>query len=359
MADGEFVAVWVQPAAVGPGELRMRRLDKQGALSGAETLVAASGSLPDVAALADGGFVVTWTDWRTIDDRQGHLQVFNADGSRRSGIVTLAGGPFTSYVARAVGLADGRFVVAASALAGRQGTDIGTVQLFSREGLVLAQPVVVNTNPADNRTHILGIIAAPSEAGFAAAWTTSSPTGSELRLGLFGQDGRPAALVTVDAGPAEKRTPALARLANGNLVIAWAAFDSGVSGSTQTLWVERLDRDGRSLGRQAVPTGAVDRPFRLDVAATGNGGFVVASSTSVDVSLGLNRRTVTTQAFDAAASSLGAAETVAVFDLPSLALSGLETLNLAGAAGAAGGQYVLLYGSYSAATDWDVMAAIR
>lgn len=356
LSGGGFVAVWVHPSASGPGEVRMRRFDARARPVGGETVVTTSGTVPDVAALADGGFVVTWTDVGAGADETGTVQVFDSQGAPRGAATTSRLAPF-GYTARPAGLRDGNFVIAFDGLSGRQGTDFGALQVHGPDGRPLNQPVTVNDDPADNRTHVLGIVASPRDGGFAAAWAVSAPAGSQVLFGLFGADGNPVAgFVSVDAGPAEKRFPSLATLADGSFVLAWAAIEAGAGGSSHTLVVERLDAAGRSLGRQTVATGPLDRPFELEVAATGDGGFVVASASTVATGLGENQRTVTAQRFDAGGRAAGAAETIAQFALPSLALGVLDSLDVAGAGG---GEYVLVYGRHSPATDWDVDAAVR
>lgn len=355
LSDGGFVAVWVHPSAVRPGEVRIQRYDARAGALGVETMVTSSGTQPGVAALADGGFVVTWTDLPTPLTRRGHLQVFDAGGNPRGGVSTIADAPL-KFVAHPVGVPGGGFVVAFTASAAG-GIEYGALQLFSADGQAVNQPVTVNDDLADNLTHVLNIVASPLADGFAAAWDVSAPSGSRIMLGRFGIDGNPRApFTTVDSDATEKRTPSLATLGGGQLVLGWAAFDAAPSGTTRTLQMTRLDAAGRPLGRQAVATGPLDRPFELDVAATADGGFVVASSTMVDAGQGANQQTVAVQRFDAAGAPLAEAEIIAQFAVPSLALGALGSLD---AAGAGDGQFILSYGSFSPAADWDVRAAVR
>jgi hypothetical protein len=356
LSGGGFVTTWTHQTGTTPAtEVRLQRFDVDARPAGDEKVVAASGSLPGVGALADGGFAVTWTETTAVEQR-GLLQLFDADGTAR-GPATPITASLGTFAARPVGLPDGRLVVASDSRAGTRGTDIGSLQLFTAQGTPVAPAVQVNESPADTLTHVLGTVAAPLGPGFAAAWAVSSPTDSRVVLGLFGADGHPASPFVTVASGAQMRSPSLTTLSDGKLALAWVAFDTGPSGAlAPTLWLQRFDSGGGPLERQSVPIGLVDRPFAPHVASTLDGGLVLTWSVTQDLAPGTTQRVVSTQRFDASGQAVAAPVVVRQVTFPSIAQGADESLDVTGARP---GQYFLVYGSYSVETDWDVLAVIR
>ncbi len=125
LADGRFVVAWTDGGASGgdtsSDAVRAQVFNADGSKSGAEFLVNTTTtngqSEPTITALADGRFVVAWTDGSASGgDTSGcavRAQVFNADGST-SGAEFLVNTTTTSgqFEPTITALADGRFVVA-------------------------------------------------------------------------------------------------------------------------------------------------------------------------------------------------------------------------------------------------------
>lgn len=124
LADGGFVVTWIdyQPATDDPSgqASRAQVYDAAGNRVGAEILVntttGANQSGPRIAALPDGRFVIAWTDdSMTVDDLglAVKAQLFNADGTK-SGAEFLVNATVEAnqYLQSISALADGRFVLA-------------------------------------------------------------------------------------------------------------------------------------------------------------------------------------------------------------------------------------------------------
>lgn len=117
LSDGRFVATWTHWST--NAEIRAQIFDAEGNRSGSEISVSATtpsvAFTPSVAALADGRFVVTWYDQRGADGDPGdsiRAQVVNADGTLL-GLKFLVNttGLSIQNVPSVTALADGRFVV--------------------------------------------------------------------------------------------------------------------------------------------------------------------------------------------------------------------------------------------------------
>ncbi|SIS66836.1 hypothetical protein, partial [Insolitispirillum peregrinum] len=120
LADGGWVVVWQSKDQDGSGwGIYGQRFNADGTRSGDElrvnSLTAGDQTVPSVAALADGGYVVAWTG--AGNDKDIYLQRYNASGAAVNTQVTV------NLVATSAqdfptvcGLPDGGYVVAWSSL---------------------------------------------------------------------------------------------------------------------------------------------------------------------------------------------------------------------------------------------------
>ena len=118
LADGGFVVTWTDYSSPG-GDIKMQLFDAAGAKVGGETLVnsrtANSQIFSDVAALANGGFVITWQDEPGDVPNAGlfdiKAQVFSAAGLPVGGELAVSLAANGQWVPRAAALSDGGFLV--------------------------------------------------------------------------------------------------------------------------------------------------------------------------------------------------------------------------------------------------------
>jgi Ca2+-binding RTX toxin-like protein len=114
LADGRFVIAWTHekswsPTDAGYQDIRAQVFNADGTKSGRELLVNTSSvgvqSKPKITALADGRFVIAWSDFDG-----GQAQLFNIDGSKEGSIfqVTNSNSDTPGSITT---LADGRFVI--------------------------------------------------------------------------------------------------------------------------------------------------------------------------------------------------------------------------------------------------------
>ncbi|HZH27708.1 MAG TPA: calcium-binding protein [Azospirillaceae bacterium] len=193
LADGGYVVVWqssqgeTEGAPSGWG-IKGQRFDATGAKVGGEFQVNAATAgdqyYPSTAALADGGFVVVWGSLH--DDVEGdvYLQRFDAAGAKVGGELRV--NTYNWYYQGrpdVVGLADGGFVVAWESRH-QDGSEYGIyAQRFDAAGTQVSSEVRLNDTTAGDQVNV--VLAARSDGGFSAAWTSGDQSGNGA--GIFGR----------------------------------------------------------------------------------------------------------------------------------------------------------------------------
>ena len=167
------------------------------------TTLGNSQTRPNITALADGRFVVVWSDISLSPDDPSSLavraQVFNADGSH-SGAEFLVNTTTTGSQAEQsiTALADGRFVVAwtddSHSTANPSGIEV-LAQVFNADGTRSGAEFLVNTTTPGFQSQ--PSITALADGRFAVAWhdisaSPDDPSGSAVRGQIF--DPREAAV---------------------------------------------------------------------------------------------------------------------------------------------------------------------
>lgn len=186
LPDGGWVVAWTSYAADGTTlDVRMRRYNAQGVTSGDDIVVNSTTggdqSYPAVAALADGGWVVSWQSSHEGADSGIYAQVYNADGIRRGGefhVNTYTNGKQVS--AKVTGLADGGFVVGWES-AGEDGSGGGNyLQRFDRNGVPVGGEFRLNETTDGDQAAIR--LAARPDGGFLATWSSDSLSSSQWNI---------------------------------------------------------------------------------------------------------------------------------------------------------------------------------
>ena len=205
---------------------------------------------PDIAPLADGGFVVTWTRDQDSDDADFdvHLRVFNADGSPRTEVdgvtLTIATDARRSSVA---GLADGNFVVAWEQTPDEGGDIDLYFGRYDTTGELIGSFVPIADGFGDQYdVQLLAL----QDGGFAAAYTnTGAPFGEadDISFRIFNADDTPRTLATMAnfSGVAGNQiVPSLTQLSNGYILVGW---NDGFA-LTYQLFTSDGDPVGENLG---------------------------------------------------------------------------------------------------------------
>jgi RTX calcium-binding nonapeptide repeat (4 copies) len=311
LGDGRFVVTWTDNSLTGGdtsgAAVRGRIFNADGSQSVPEFLVNTT-TLNDqtysrVTALADGRFVVTWSDAsQSGGDTDGFAvrsRVFNADGTQSVpeflvNTTTLN----TQFFSNVTALADGRFVVTWSDYSATGGdTSFGAVRsrIFNADGSQSVPEFLVNTTTPNYQNG--GDITTLADGRFVVTWGDSSQTGGDIsgqavRARIFNPDGSqsvPEFLVNTTTlnDQSESRVTALA---DGRFVVTW--IDSSQTGgdtSSNAVRGQVFAANGTKSGAEfLINTTTLDSQIQVAVIARPDGSFVVTwtdfSATGADTS---------------------------------------------------------------------------
>ena len=255
LADGRFVVAWADNSASG-GDIftyavRAQVFNADGSTSGAEFLVngttVGSQYQPTITALADGRFVVAWTDTSASGgDTSGvavRARVFNADGSTPGAefLVNTTTAGLQSFPT-ITGLADGRFVVAwvdTSLTGGDISGEAVRAQVFNDDGSPSGAEFLVNTTTVGQQSE--PSITALADGRFVVAWRDGSLSGGDtsslaIRAQVFNANGSTsgAEFLVNTTTASHQREPTITALADGRFVVAWRddSFSGGDTSSS-------------------------------------------------------------------------------------------------------------------------------
>lgn len=290
---------------------------------GSEFLVTATTSVdePTVTALANGRFVVAWTDDRDIDPRYPQdnpwrteifSQVFNSDGSRHGNDFKIN---TTTWLHQnepnIAALADGRFVASWTDFSLQGDRDSAGIrgQILNSDGSLSGIEFLVNTRTSNQQ--ISPVVSSLSSGQFVIAWVDNGRSnGPAIAAQIFNSNGtRSGGEILVDevfAG--ESNSPQITGLSNGNFVVSWQSSNSsGGDTSPSVIRARIIAADGSRLGSELqINSTTAYEQMEPSVTALANGRFVVVwtdNSRAYDVAyVGADVRA---QVFEADGSALG------------------------------------------------------
>ncbi|MDD3329415.1 MAG: PKD domain-containing protein, partial [Zoogloea sp.] len=298
LPGGGFVVVWTsndfQVDTSGDGVFMRRYLADGSPAPEGEVLVNTSISgnqyQPAVSQSQDGGFIVAWYSDGELGGAYYDVffQRFDATGNKL-GVETRASTPVPAnpYIAEyepAIALLNdgsGDFVLTwTDNTADGSGSGIFG-QRFNADGS--ADGAQFRVNSYIDSTQAQPAMAALGAGAFVVVWTSYGQDGSSQ--GIYGQRydaaGNPAgAEFRVNYTIAgDQLRPAVTGLTNGGFVVTW---DDG-----SNVWLQQYDAGGRAVDSQ-VPINNVSTEYGADVAATADGGFLVAYTGYRDTANGGN-----------------------------------------------------------------------
>ncbi len=298
LPGGGFVAAWESNGSSGSdtslSSVQARRYDAGGAAAGEQlqvnTLTLGGQGRPQVAALADDGFVVVWHSLRqsgTTDLRANvQAQRFDAGGTPAGEQFRVNTNTAGNTQAAVTGLSDGSFVVVwKGSDAGGSDTWNGSIQAqrFDAGGTVLGAEYQVNTYTTGDQRY--PAVAALPDGGYVVAWESWGSHGSDTDQSSV--QGQRYAAGGAAVGPQfqvnshiyrTQQEAAVAALDNGGWVVSWrtGAYADGLS-----IRGQRYAADGSALEGElqlSLPSAAANT--RPSVAAQDGGGFAVAWQSS-------------------------------------------------------------------------------
>ena len=186
LANGDYIVTWEsynQDSSNTYG-IYARQFAANGTPRGSEyrvnTTITGSQELPSIAALADGGYIIAW-DGVGAGDTQGiftqRYDAFNhAVGGETLAVPGFYATSYDQYYANVAGLADGGYIVSWTSLS-QDGDSFGIfAQRFDDEGHAIGDEVQLNAYTTGDQYR--SIISAVGDGGYVSAWTSLSEDGS-------------------------------------------------------------------------------------------------------------------------------------------------------------------------------------
>jgi hypothetical protein len=287
--DGGWVVSWTSYGQDGSsGGIYQQRYNANGTKFGSETLVPTSTAnsqfQSQIAALDDGGWVVSWTS-NSSDPAIGsqiRFQAYNPDGTKQGvetqANTTLPGEQSTSSV---TGLTTGGWVITwqgedGDTSDGDSGFDIYQ-QVYNSTGGKVGSETVVNTFGTSHQFD--SNVAALAGGWWAVTWASYGHAGdpSGIYAQIYNSDGSKwgSELHVNTYTSGNQYDPEITRLANGDFIITWESQDQDKPGG-YGIYQQRFDADGGTDGieRRVNKTVAGDQDSS-DVTALPTGGYVV------------------------------------------------------------------------------------
>ncbi|WP_457767705.1 calcium-binding protein [Cyanobium sp. ULC084] len=317
LSDGRFVITWTDLSGSGGdasgSAIRAQVFNANGNKAGAEFLVNTTTInnqyQPSTTALADGRFVITWTDFSaSASDTLGtaiRAQVFNANGSKAGTefLVNTITADF-QYEPSTTALADGRFVItwrddSANATGGDTLGPAVRAQVLNANGSKAGTEFLVNTTTPNLQYE--PSTTALADGRFIITWRDESETGgdisgSAIRAQVFNANGSKAGaefLVNTTTTNTQQN-PRTAGLTDGRFIITWTDSSASATGGDNlgtAIRAQVFNANGSKAGTEfLVNTITVNSQFQPSTTALADGRFIItwtdssASTTGGDTS---------------------------------------------------------------------------
>ncbi len=285
LADGTLVIAWTVFDRDGlDGDIQFRRLTAEGETIGfdqrANTERTGGQTDPSIAALADGGFVITWQSAGQDGDGTGiFAQRFTSDGvAVGSEFQVNSNTAGDQQAATVTGLADGGWVVAWVDV-GQDGSAEGIYQQrYSALGVPQGSETRVNSATLDAQDE--ASIAALQNGGWVVTWASRHPGDNsedarEVFMQRYDAAGSPVGAETqVSSTGTGDDAPAVATLNNGDYVVAWFT-NNGAPGDVFFRIYSEAGVDQSGIVNATAGTIA-DTPGYPAITALADGGFAIS-----------------------------------------------------------------------------------
>ncbi|MGL4973909.1 MAG: calcium-binding protein, partial [Bosea sp. (in: a-proteobacteria)] len=280
---GGYVVIWSSNNQDGDGYgVYMQLHDASGTKVGTEALVntvtALNQSLPSVAALSGGGYVVSWTSINQDGSNAGiFMQRYDAAGTKL-GVETLvntttAGLQFDPTV---IALTGGGYVVSWQSFS-QDGGGFGVyMQRYNSSGVAQGTETLVNTTTANDQSRPCA--AALADGSFVMIWTSLAQDGSAegVYMQRYSALGVKLGVETrVNTATTNNQfEPSVSALSDGGYVVTWTS--SFQDGSGQGVYMQRYDASGTAQGAETrVNTTIPSDQLQSSVSGLQGGGYVV------------------------------------------------------------------------------------
>ena len=295
LPDGGFVVSWMsygQDEINDSQGVYAQRYAANGAPVGGEFRVnsttVSDQSYSSITALSDGGFVVTWLSLNQDDGSSSgiYAQRYTANGTPVGSEFPVNSATVNGqYYPTIAALSDGGFVVSWESYL-QDGSGYGIyAQRYAADGTPSSDgEIPVNSTKVNSQQD--PTIAALTNGGFVVSWASYNQDGSgwgiyAQRYAANGQKIDGEFLVNSDNTAGDQIHPSIAALSNGGFVIGWQSPDGDGDG----IYAQRYDADGQKVNYSSGfnnfyqfrvnnnTTGSQNDPM---ISALPNGGFVTS-----------------------------------------------------------------------------------
>ena len=287
MTDGSYVVTWAGTGSNALASVFAQRFDAQGQGLGGQVTVntpaAGTAKDPDVAPLANGGYVVSWS----VDQPTGvkfaiHAQRFTIAGAKVGGDTIITSDPVYEQEVSQVAPWNGGYLTVWESNNAQPPTANGYgvhAVLADSAGAVNSQDLRVNlTRLLDQLDPALATFPSANGAstGFVVAFETPDTSGFGIIARTYDASatGAPAEFLVNTTQGGEQRDPAIAVLAGGDIIVTWTS--TGQDGSGDGVYLQRFTGAGVRIGAETlVNTTLAGDQGHAQIAALIDGGFVV------------------------------------------------------------------------------------
>lgn len=283
LSDGGFYVTWTSAQhVIGGGRyngIMGQRFDAQGQPVGAEVAISSATALHRQTAtttkLADGGFIVTWSQQITGGSYQAiYARRFDAQGQPVGGEFRAdPGSAFVRIAPIAIGLPDGGFMIAWES-SGEDGSGYGLyAQRFTSAGVVSGAQFRLNATTAGHQEYLGSVLLDDGSVLF--VWSSNGQDGSGwgVYTRRFAADGTPLSGETlVNSVTSDNQFDAsVTKLTDGTVIVAW------YNRIGRNISARRLAADGTVLGAEFMVNATASQGYEqseVAIHALPDGGFV-------------------------------------------------------------------------------------
>ena len=232
LADGQFVMSWQSNDNGSNYDIRARIFNADGSAVGPDFVASTSNAYdqfsPTIAALADGRFVMSWQSSDNGSNYDIRARLFYADGTAAApDFVASTSNASSQSLPSIAALADGRFVMSWYSFDNGSNNDI-RARIFNADGTAAGPDFVAGTTNANSQLN--STIAALADGRFVMSWQSNdNGSNTDIRARIFNADGTAAGndFVVSTSNANSQLLPTIAALADGRFVMSWQSNDNG------------------------------------------------------------------------------------------------------------------------------------
>ena len=286
LANERFVVVWESDSGPNRADVFAQLFSSSGARFGVNFPVSAGRgkqTVPAVAALTDGSFVVVWVSDTQNPNGTVYGQLFAANGTYLGRPFRIGDPSSAQATPQVSALSDGGFVVVwASSPDGSSDSSYDIVgRRFSVDGTGVGHQFRANKDRAG--AQMRPSVAGRADGGFTVVWDSAEDDGSGgtdyfIRGQSFAADGsRSGVGLIVKRGVSELKRPRIATLVGGGFVVTWEAANRRLT-PVSNVYAQRYSEADTQVGGLIRVHQSSRSEVNPAVGGLANGGFVVAWS---------------------------------------------------------------------------------